>query len=176
MKLVPTRIDGLFEIHPERREDERGWLVRTFCAETFEAAGLAHRVSQSTASFNRRRGTLRGMHYQPSPHLETKLVRCTRGRVFDVIVDVRRGSPSYRSWHALELSAENGVSVFLPGGVAHGFLTLEDSSELLYQMDMPHVPDAGRGLRFDDPGLGIPWPEPPQVISDRDRTYPDFAW
>jgi dTDP-4-dehydrorhamnose 3,5-epimerase len=156
--------------------DERGWFARTFDAEEFEARGLEPAVAQCNASFNDRRDTLRGMHYQADPHGESKLVRCVRGAIFDVAVDLRRDSASFRAWHGVELSAENGRALYIPAGLAHGFQTLTDGSEVLYQMGHRYVPEAARGVRWDDPAFAIQWPEPTgrRTVSDRDSAYPDF--
>jgi dTDP-4-dehydrorhamnose 3,5-epimerase len=172
-----TAIDGAFVVEPERIEDERGFFARTFCAEEFRAHGLDARVAQSNTSFNRRTGTLRGMHWQQAPHGEAKLVRCTRGAIFDVAIDLRRDSPTHRCWAAAELTEDNGLALFVPVGCAHGFQTLADDSEVLYLMSTPYVPGSGRGVRWDDSAFGIEWPEPPpdgRTISERDASYPDF--
>ncbi len=167
-------LDGVIVIEPERVEDERGHFARTWCRETFAARGLAADFVQCNTSFNHRRGTLRGLHYQVAPHAESKLVRCTRGRVFDVAVDVRAGSATRGKWCAAELSADNGRMVFIPGGFAHGFQTLEDESEMFYQMSATHGPEAARGVRWDDRGLAIDWPVADPIVSERDRTHPYF--
>ncbi len=176
MQFLHTPLPGAWVIEPERLGDERGWFARTFDAQEFEAHGLNPAVVQCNASFNASKGTLRGMHYQAEPHGESKLVRCVRGAIFDVAVDVRSGSPTLGRWHAAELSAENGRAFYIPAGLAHGFQSLADDCEVLYQMGNPYVPDAGRGVRWDDPAFGIEWPEPGGVrtISERDRSYPDF--
>jgi len=165
-------------VHAEPIRDERGWFARTFDAELFRAHGMDPAVVQSNVSANTRAGTLRGMHWQAEPHGEGKLVRCQRGAIFDVIVDLRPGSPTYCEWFGVELTADNGVQLFIPAGLAHGFQTLADDSEVHYQMTAAYVPDAARGVRWDDRAFGIAWPEPPggfRVISDKDRAYPDFA-
>lgn len=162
-------------VEPERLADERGFFARTFCAREFAAHGLDSRLVQCSLSFNPRRGTLRGMHYQEGPHGEGKLVRCTRGRIHDVALDLRRDSATFRHHVAVELSAENRLALYLPPGVAHGFLTLEDDCEVAYQMSEFFDPAAGRGVRFDDPAFGIAWPAPVELVSARDRSYPDFA-
>jgi dTDP-4-dehydrorhamnose 3,5-epimerase len=173
--LRETEIAGVHVVEPERHEDVRGFFARTWDAETFGAAGLADAVVQTSVSFNRLRGTLRGMHYQADPHAETKLVRCSAGAVFDVAVDLRQGSPTFSRWVGAHLSAENGLALYIPEGCAHGFLTLADSTEVTYQMSAPHVPEAARGVRYDDPAFAIEWPEDVAVITERDRTYPDFT-
>lgn len=176
MRFVETPISGVWLIEPERLQDERGWFTRTYDADEFAARGLDVPV-QCNASFNAARGTLRGLHYQAEPHGESKLVRCVRGAIFDVAVDLREGSPTRGRWHGVELSAENGCAFYIPAGLAHGFQTLADSSEVLYQMGHRYVPDAARGVRWDDPAFAIAWPEAPpggRTISERDGSYPDF--
>ena len=175
MKFHALAIAGAFLVEPERIEDERGSFARTFCREEFAAHGLAADLAQCSMSFNRLRGTLRGLHYQSHPHAETKLVRCTRGAIRDVIVDLRRGSPSFAHWEALELSAANANAVYVPQGCAHGFLTREDASELHYQLSVPFPGGSAAGVRWDDPAFAIDWRDPVRVISERDRTYPDFV-
>ncbi|HEY5344213.1 MAG TPA: dTDP-4-dehydrorhamnose 3,5-epimerase [Solirubrobacteraceae bacterium] len=176
MRFVETPLPGAWAIELEEIEDDRGWFARTFDAEEFRARGLNPDVVQCNASFNHRRGTLRGMHYQAEPHGESKLVRCVRGAIFDVAVDLRPDSPTGRAWHGVELSAENRLAFYIPAGLAHGFQTLTDNSEVLYQMGDPYVPEAARGVRWDDPAFGIEWPEPDgeRIISERDAGYPDF--
>jgi dTDP-4-dehydrorhamnose 3,5-epimerase len=176
MRFIQTRLPGVWVIEPARMLDDRGWFARTFDATEFEARGLNPAVVQCSASFNARRGTLRGMHYQADPHGESKLVRCVRGAIFDVAVDVRPGSATSRRWHGVELSAENGVAFYIPAGLAHGFQTLTDDCEVLYQMGHSYVPEAARGVRWDDPAFAIDWPTSvgDRTISDKDRAYPDF--
>ena len=171
MKFLPTPLAGACVIEPELLEDERGFFARSFCQNEFRAHGLNPVVAQCNVSFNRKRGTLRGLHYQAEPHADAKLVRCTRGAVWDVIVDVRKGSPTARKWHAVELTAENRRALYIPAGFAHGFQTLEDDTEILYQMSEFYHPDLARGLRWDDPKLGIGWPLPDPILSPRDRAY-----
>ncbi|MGB5890302.1 MAG: dTDP-4-dehydrorhamnose 3,5-epimerase [Thermoanaerobaculia bacterium] len=175
MIFLETPLAGAFVIDIEPHEDERGFFARTFCQEEFEAHGLNAPVVQSSVSFNRQRGTLRGMHFQAPPHEESKVVRCTAGAIYDVIVDLRPLSPTFVQWHAVTLSAENRTMFYIPGGFAHGFLTLEDNTEVLYQMSEFYYPDSARGVRWDDPAFGIEWPVEPTAISDRDQSYPDFA-
>jgi dTDP-4-dehydrorhamnose 3,5-epimerase len=177
VKLVPTELAGAHVVELEPLRDERGWFARTFDAEAFAELGLDARVSQCNTSFNERAGTLRGLHYQAEPHGEGKLVRCTRGAVFDVLVDLRPGSATFCRWQGFELRADGVVSLFIPAGFAHGFQTLEDASEVDYQMTYHHVPEAARGVRWDDPAFRIAWPEPPpggRTMSERDASYPDF--
>jgi dTDP-4-dehydrorhamnose 3,5-epimerase len=173
MRFLETPLRGAFVIEPERFADERGFFVRTFCAREFEEQGLDPRVAQANLSFNDRRGTLRGMHYQRPPFAEVKLVRCTRGAIHDVIIDLRPDSPTFRGHFAVRLDSENRKMLYIPEGFAHGFLTLEDSTEVAYQMSAPYSPEHGAGVRYDDPVFGIVWPEPVRVIAERDRTYPD---
>jgi dTDP-4-dehydrorhamnose 3,5-epimerase len=170
-----TEIAGVRVIEPERFEDERGFFARTWDVDEFAQHGLNQRVVQCSISYNRRRGTLRGMHYQAPPHEEAKLVRCTAGAIFDVAVDLRPGSPTFTQWFGVELSAENRLALYITEGCAHGFLTLTDDSEILYQMSALYAPHAARGARWDDPAFGIRWPDDVAVINDRDRTYPDFV-
>jgi dTDP-4-dehydrorhamnose 3,5-epimerase len=176
MRFLETPLNGAWVIDLDLLGDERGWFARTFDAGEFAARGLNPDVVQCNASFNARRGTLRGMHYQAEPHGESKLVRCVRGAIFDVAVDLREGSPTLRRWHGVELSAENRLAFYIPPGLAHGFQTLCDDAEVLYQMGSPYVPEAARGVRFDDPAFAIRWPDTaePRIVSERDRAFPDF--
>lgn len=176
MQFVETKIAGVWVIEPDRFADDRGHFARTFCREEFAARGLVTDVAQCSVSFNARAGTLRGMHWQAAPHGETKLVRCTRGAVYDVAVDLRAGSPTFKQWVAVDLSAENGRALYIPDGCAHGFQTRADASEVFYQISTPYVPEAGRGARWDDPAFAIDWPDVgARIISARDRAYPDFV-
>jgi dTDP-4-dehydrorhamnose 3,5-epimerase len=170
-----TGIDRVRLVELERNEDERGFFARTWDAEEFARQGLSGRMVQTSISYNRRRGTLRGLHYQATPHEEAKLIRCTAGAIYDVALDLRPGSPTFAHWVAAELSAENKLALYVPEGCAHGFLTLANGSEVAYQMSSPHVPEAARGVRFDDPAFGIEWPGEVVVVNDRDRSYPDFV-
>ena len=163
---------GAYVVELELLEDERGFLARSFCQNEFRAHNLDPVVAQCNVSFNRKRGTLRGLHYQAGPHAEAKLVRCTRGAVWDVIVDLRKDSPTSRKWHAVELSAENRRALYIPMGFAHGFQTLADDTEVLYQMSEFYHPESGRGVRWDDRTLAIRWPIKDAVISPRDRAFP----
>ena len=167
-----TALDGVIEIEPERVEDERGHFARTWSRDAFEDRGLTGEFVQCNTSFNHQRGTLRGLHFQVHPHQEAKLIRCTRGRVFDVAVDVRAGYPTRGKWCAVELSADNGRMLFIPGGFAHGFQTLDDASEVFYQMSAPYAPLAARGIRWNDPELAIDWPLASPILSERDQTLP----
>ena len=174
MNLLATEVHGAFVIDLDRKADERGFFARTWCRSTLSGAGLDANLDQTSVSFNARAGTLRGMHFQRAPHAETKLVRCTMGAVFDVVLDLRPDSPSYLAWHGVELSAENRRSLYVPKGCAHGFITLADASEVLYMISDPYVPESAAGARWDDPTFGIDWPVPVRVIAERDRTYPDW--
>ena len=172
MKFLPTPLAGAYLIELERLDDERGFFARSFCQNEFKVHGLDPVVAQCNVSFNRKRGTLRGLHYQAEPHAKAKLVRCTRGAVWDVIVDVRQGSPTARSWHAVELTAENYRALYIPAGFAHGFQTLEDDTEVLYQMSEYYHAESARGILWDDPALQINWPLSNPTVSERDRSYP----
>jgi dTDP-4-dehydrorhamnose 3,5-epimerase len=176
VRFVELKLGGAFRIEPERRADERGFFARTWCRREFAARGVCCDWVQCNVSYNRRRGTLRGLHYQAAPWGEAKLVRCTAGGVYDVIVDLRPGSPTRGRWEAVELTAENRWQLFVPEGFAHGFQTLADDTELFYQMGREYCPEAARGLRWDDPALAISWPECRQrTISAADLAYPDFV-
>lgn len=170
MKLSPTRISGAFIIDIDGHIDERGLFARTFCAETFAQYGLETEFPQCNLSYSQARGTLRGLHYQSAPHQEAKLVRATRGRVFDVAVDLREGSTTFLAWDAVELDWQRRNAFYIPAGCAHGALTLEDDCEVFYQMSAVYVPDLARSLRWDDPAFGIAWPFMPTVMSRRDAT------
>jgi len=176
MRFVETALPGVWVVELDLIADERGWFARTFDVAEFEAHGLEAAVVQCNASFNALRDTLRGLHYQAEPYGESKLLRCVRGAVFDVAVDVRPDSPSFCRWHGVELSADNHRLFFLPRGVAHGFQTLTEDSELIYQMGHEYVPDAARGIRWNDPAFAIVWPEPEgeRTISERDLAFPSF--
>jgi dTDP-4-dehydrorhamnose 3,5-epimerase len=177
MNFEPLPLQGAFRILLQKHSDSRGSFARTFCTQEFETAGLPSNFVQCNTSFNLFRSTLRGMHWQAAPHAEGKLVRATRGSLFDVLVDIRPESPTFGQWHGEELSADNGIMLFIPQGFAHGFLTLVDSTELFYQMTTPFVASAARGARFDDPFFQIKWPADPQsfVISQRDLDFKPFA-
>jgi dTDP-4-dehydrorhamnose 3,5-epimerase len=165
----------MFLVEPERHADDRGFFARTFCEAELAAAGLVNRFSQSSISFNARRGTVRGMHFARPPHEETKLVRCTAGAIHDVVVDLRRDSPTYLKSAAARLSADNRHALYIPRGLAHGFQTLADDTEVLYMIDVPYVAGAGAGVRWNDPALAVAWPEPIAIIADRDMAYPDWV-
>ena len=174
MTFRETKISGVFEVQIEPRNDERGFFARTWCQKEFRDQGLNSGLVQCSVSYNARKGTLRGMHYQAEPFPETKVVRCTRGAIYDVVLDLRPQSPTFKSWIAVVLTAENRDMVYVPEGCAHGFLTLEDRSEVFYQMSDFYSPESARGVRWNDPAFGISWPAEAEVISERDRTYPDF--
>jgi dTDP-4-dehydrorhamnose 3,5-epimerase len=172
LKLNETPIAGLFVIDIDRIEDDRGFFARTFCADEFRAHGLDAHMAQCNLSFNARKGTLRGMHYQKAPHEESKLVRCTMGAIHDVILDLRADSHTFGHSHGLRLSAENRRMLYVPKGCAHGYLTLCDDAEVFYQMGQPFVASAAHGVRWNDSAFGIVWPFQPSVISGRDATWP----
>jgi len=176
MRFHELPVGGAFLIEPERKEDERGFFARAWCREEFAAQGIRCDWAQFNISYNRRRGTLRGLHYQTAPWGEPKLVRCTAGTIYDVIVDLRPSSPHYGRWSATELTAQSGRMLYVPEGLAHGFQTLTDDVEILYMMGQMYHPEAARGLRWNDPALGIAWPECDQrIISESDRSFPDFV-
>lgn len=175
MILTETPIAGAFILDIEPLEDERGFFARTFCEDELRARGLEAHVAQCNVSWNRVRGTLRGLHYQSAPHEETKIVRCTRGGIWDVIADLRTDSKTYRQWTAVELDHENRRALYVPRGVAHGFITTSDDTEVLYMMSSRYVETAARGVPWDDPAFSIQWPIAPVVISQRDRNYPRWA-
>jgi len=169
-----TKLPGVFEIHLDPRTDERGFFARSWCQNEFEEHGLNPLTVQCNVSFNARKGTLRGMHDQAAPHAEAKVVRCTGGAIYDVAVDLRRESPTFKQWVGATLTAQNRHMLYVPEGCAHGFLTLEDATEVFYQMSEFYYPELARGVRWNDPEFNIAWPAKVEVISERDRTYPDF--
>jgi dTDP-4-dehydrorhamnose 3,5-epimerase len=166
---------GAFVIELERRMDQRGFFARTFCQQEFEAHGLKTQVAQCNVSFNKRKGTLRGMHYQAAPFAEAKLVRCTSGSIYDVIIDLRRASATFKQYFAVELSVENGRMLYIPEDFAHGFQTLQDDTEVFYQMAQRYSAEHARGVRWNDPAFGIEWPEDERIIIERDQNYPNFV-
>jgi dTDP-4-dehydrorhamnose 3,5-epimerase len=175
MIFIETKLTGAYIIEPERIEDERGFFARTWCRHEFAERGLSVELAQCNVSYNPRVGTLRGMHYQAAPDAEVKLVRCTMGAIYDVIVDMRPDSPTFRQWIAAELTAENRRMLYIPHGFAHGFQTLVEGSEVFYQISAFYAPASARGVRWDDPALAIDWPPAERrVISERDRSYPDL--
>jgi dTDP-4-dehydrorhamnose 3,5-epimerase len=173
--FTETKLAGAFVIEPERRADERGFFARTFCRQEFEEHGLNPEVVQCNVSFNKRKGTLRGMHYQAAPFAEAKLVRCTSGSIYDVIIDLRLASATFKEYFAVELSAENRRMLYIPEDFAHGFQTLQDDTEVFYQMAQGYSAKHARGVRWNDPAFGIEWPKDERIIIDRDRNYPDFV-
>lgn len=175
MKFTPASLPGAWLIEPEPREDERGWFARSWCAREFAEHGLDSSLAQCNISFNRSRGTLRGMHFQKPPHTEAKLVRCTAGAIFDVIIDLRQESPAYLQWAGYELSSSNHYMLYIPAGLAHGFQILTDEAEVFYQMSEFYYPGSGSGVRWNDPAFGIEWPLPVDQISDQDRNWPDYS-
>ena len=175
MIFTETELKGAFLIEPDRKEDARGFFARTWCVEEFKAHGLDPRVVQCNISFNKKKGTLRGMHWQVEPHPEAKLVRCTMGALWDVIIDLRPDSPTYKQHLGVELTPENRKMLFIPAGFAHGFQTLADNTEVFYQMSEFFVPNCARGLRWNDPAFGIAWPPGERIINDRDSNYLDFT-
>jgi dTDP-4-dehydrorhamnose 3,5-epimerase len=175
MIFETTDIEGASLIRPERHEDERGFFARTYCVRELAEHGLDPQVVQRSVSYNRRRGTLRGMHFQIAPHEETKLVSCSRGEIYDVILDLRPDSASYRRWYAATLTAENGHLLYVPKGCAHGFITLTDDVIVDYQISDFHHPESARGVRYDDPTFKIAWPFPPVVVNVRDLAFPRYV-
>ncbi len=175
MIFTPTALSGAFVIELEKREDERGYFARSFCADEFSRHGLEPKVVQCNISFNKSRGTLRGMHFQQAPYAEVRLVRCTRGAVHDVIIDLRRNSPTFKQSFAVDLTPDNGKMLYVPQGFAHGFLTLADNTEVFYQMSEFYHPESAGGVRYNDAAFGIQWPEEVKVIAEKDTAYPDFS-
>ncbi len=172
MIFTQLPLAGAYLVDLQRLEDERGFFARSFCADELSSRGLAANLSQCSVSFNAKKGTLRGMHFQIAPHDEEKLVRCTAGAVFDVIADIRPDSATYRQWYGAELTAANHRSLYIPKGFAHGFITLTDGAEVFYMISAPYAPGFGRGLRWSDPAIGIRWPGEPAVMSVRDAEFP----
>lgn len=174
MFFTKTRVSGAFLVDIARIEDERGFFARSWCRREFETHGLRPCVAQCNVSHNRLAGTLRGIHFQAHPYQEAKLVRCTKGAIFDVVVDLRKESDTFLQHDGVMLTGDNHAALYVPEGCGHAFLTLEDNTEVFYQMSQFYEPTAGRGLRWNDPALDIPWPQPVRMISERDRTYPDL--
>jgi dTDP-4-dehydrorhamnose 3,5-epimerase len=174
-----TKVKGAFVVDLERRADDRGFFARVWCEKEFQAQGLTARLAQVNASSNVRKGTLRGLHFQLPPCQEAKVVSCTRGAIYDVVVDLRRDSPTHMQWAGVELTANNRRMLYVPEGCAHGFQTLDENSELLYLMSEFYSPEHARGVRYDDPSFGIAWPLPAECLSEADRAWPDYlrgAW
>ncbi len=174
MLFHETRLEGAFVIELEKREDTRGFFARGWCQKEFEDHGLVAQVVQTNISYNRKKETLRGMHYQLAPFEETKLVRCVRGGIYDVIIDLRPESPTYKQWIGVELTAENYKMLYVPENFAHGLQALEDDTEVIYQVSQFYTPGAERGLRWNDPAFRIEWPQDIEVISDKDADWPDY--
>jgi dTDP-4-dehydrorhamnose 3,5-epimerase len=174
MRFIESSLKGVFLIEIERIEDERGFFARSYCQREFTAHGIDLSLVQCNLSFNSRKHTLRGLHYQATPFSEDKLIRCTMGAIYDVIVDVRHDSATFRQWVAVELTAENRRMLFVPKGFAHGFKTLSENSEVFYQMSEFYMQEAARGIRWNDPALAIVWPPGEPILSERDLSYPDF--
>ncbi|MGI8855223.1 MAG: dTDP-4-dehydrorhamnose 3,5-epimerase [Thermomicrobiales bacterium] len=172
MLFTETEIRGAFILDAEQIADERGFFARSWARDEFEAHGLNPTLAQCNLSYNHRAGTVRGMHWQAAPHAETKLVRCTRGSLYDVIVDLRPDSPTYLRWVGVELTAENGRALYIPEGCGHGFQTQEDATEVFYMITEYYAPDAARGMRWNDPAINVTWPLEVTVISERDANYP----
>ena len=174
MVFVETKLPGVYIIEVEKREDERGLFARTFCQHEFEAHGLNPRVAQCSTSFNKKKGTLRGMHYQGAPYAEDKMVRCVAGAIYDVAVDLRGDSPTYKQWVSIELTEDNRKALYIPAGCAHGFQTLVDDTEVYYQISEFYHPEAAKGIRWNDPAFAIGWPIAALVVSARDAGYANF--
>jgi len=172
--FAETKLKGAFVIEIEKLEDERGFFARAWCQKEFEAHGLISQLVQANISYNKMRGTVRGMHYQKAPYAETKLVRCTRGAIYDVAIDLRQGSPTYKQWIGVELTAGNYRMLYVPEGFAHGYQTLEDDTEVFYQVSQFYSPEHERGVRYDDRAFRIEWPIDVQVVSDKDKSWPDY--
>lgn len=170
-----TELPGAYIIELEMLKDERGWFARTFCRKEFSGHGLNPDITQCSTSLNKKKGTLRGMHYQSQPYEEAKLVRCTQGAIHDIIADLRPSSPTFKKWTAVELSEENKKMIYIPEGFAHGFQTLTDNVEVFYQMSQFYSPDHARGFRWNDPSFNINWPLDFRIISPKDQSYPDFT-
>jgi len=175
MKFIETKLQGAFIIRPDLIEDERGFFARTFCRREFEEHGLNTNLVQCNISFNKQKGTLRGMHYQVPPHAEAKLVRCTAGAIYDVIIDLRAASSTFKQWFAVELTAENHQLLYVPEGFAHGYQTLRPDTEILYQVSEFYHPQSEEGVRWNDPAFGIVWPLPATAMSGKDASHPDWG-
>ncbi len=175
MEFAETKIKGVFVVRQKKIEDARGFFARAWCRDEFTAAGLNPTILQLNTAFSTRAGTVRGMHFQAAPHAEAKFIRCTRGAIFDVAVDLRADSPTRGQWVGEELSAENGVMLYIPEGCAHGYQTLRDETEMYYTTSAPYAPKAAGGYRYNEAAFGISWPLPVSIISDADKNWPDYA-
>lgn len=175
MRFIPTNLKDAYILEPEKLEDERGFFARSWCKQGFSERGLDANLEQCSISFNKKKGTLRGMHFQLPPFAETKLVRCTQGTIYDVAIDLRQDSATFLQWVGVELTAENRNALYIPKGFAHGFQTLADNTEVFYQISEVYAPECARGVRWDDPAFEIAWPEPVCVISERDRNYENYS-
>jgi dTDP-4-dehydrorhamnose 3,5-epimerase len=175
MIFTPTELDGVFLVDLEPRQDDRGFFARAWCRDEFAEQGLSTELAQCNISFNNRKGTLRGMHFQAAPHAEVKLVRCTRGAIYDVVVDLRPDSPTRERWFGVELTADNRRMLYVPEGFAHGYQTLVDATETFYHVSARYAPHAEGGVRWNDPAFGIEWPDPDRpLMSEKDRAWPDY--
>ena len=175
MKFSETSVQGAFIIDVDRIGDSRGYFGRLWCANELSDQGLVTQIEQSNIGFSPKAGTLRGLHYQTEPHREVKIIRCTRGAVFAVVLDIRLESPTFREWHGVELNPDNASNLYVPEGCATGYLTLEDDSEIYYSTSEFYAPEAATGVRFDDPYFGIEWPRKARILSDNDKSWPDFS-
>ena len=175
MIFTETPLKGAFVLEVNKLKDERGFFGRTYCQHELEQHGLTNNIAQANVSFNPKKGTMRGMHYQVDPYQETKLVRCTRGALYDVIIDLRPNSSTYKQWFGIELTQDNYTMLFVPEDFAHGFVTLEDNTEAIYQVSEFYTPGAEQGIRWNDPGIAIDWPIEPGVVSEKDASWPDFS-
>tara|TARA_B110000003_G_C16614884_1_gene520928 strand:- start:410 stop:940 length:531 start_codon:yes stop_codon:yes gene_type:complete len=175
MKFNSTDIDGLYYVDIDRLEDERGFFGRAFCSQEFEKINLDSEVCQANISYNHSAGTLRGMHYQKSPYQESKFIRCIKGSIYDVVIDLRKNSPTYCHWFGIELNDKNRTALFVPKDFAHGFVTLADDTEVIYLVSQSYVPNAEKGIRWDDPFFAIDWPISPSLVSSKDAQWPDFS-
>jgi len=174
MRFNETSLKGVFLIELDLLKDERGFFARTFCSQKFSQHGLNPRFDQCNISYNHKKGTLRGMHFQAAPHAEAKLIRCIRGAIFDVVIDLRSESATFEQWIGIELSARSAEMLYIPEGCAHGFQTLEDNTEIFYQMSYPFIPEAASGVSWNDPHFNIKWPCAERIISTKDQSYPPY--
>lgn len=174
MKFTETKLKGAFIVELEKRQDDRGFFARAFCEKEFAAQGLKTRIAQANVSLNHKKGTLRGMHFQLKPHEEVKMIRCTRGAVYDVIIDLRKDSSTHKQWLGVELTEDNYKMLYIPEGFAHGYITLKDKSDTLYFVTQFYAPDFESGFRYNDPAFKIQWPDVAQIISNKDKEWPDY--